>query len=84
MTPEWVGESVFFMILPDRFARKNMKSAGWDTQAFEEWDAPPGLRAYKGGNLPGIRGKLDYLSALGITALYLTPILSSANSGMRS
>lgn len=77
MTPKWVWESVFYMILPDRFARKNMKSAGWDTKAFEDWDALPGLRAYKGGNLQGIREKLDYLSDLGITALYLTPIFSS-------
>ncbi|MCI0612048.1 glycoside hydrolase family 13 protein, partial [bacterium] len=77
MTPDWVRRSVFYMILPDRFSGKNMKSGGWDTRVFEPWDAPPGLRAYKGGNIPGIRSKLDYLSDLGITALYLTPIFSS-------
>jgi cyclomaltodextrinase len=77
MTPDWVRRSVFYIILPDRFSGKNMKSGGWDTRVFEPWDAPPGLRAYKGGNLPGIRSKLDYLADLGINALYLTPIFSS-------
>ncbi len=69
MTPDWVRRSVFYMILPDRFSGKNMKSGGWDTRVFEPWDAPPGLRAYKGGNIPGIRSKLDYLSDLGIKLL---------------
>src|SRR5262245_9718247 len=77
MTPDWVRRSIFYMILPDRFSGKNMKSGGWDTRAFEPWDAPPAPRAYKGGNLPGIRSKLDYLSDLGINAIYLTPIFSS-------
>lgn len=77
MTPDWVRKSVFYMILPDRFSGKNMKSGGWDTRVFEPWDAPPGPKAYKGGNLPGIRSKLDYLSDLGINAIYLTPIFSS-------
>jgi glycosidase len=77
MTPDWVRRSVFYMILPDRFSGNYMKAGGWDTRVFEPWDASPGLRAYKGGNLPGIRSKLDYLSDLGITALYLTPIFSS-------
>jgi cyclomaltodextrinase / maltogenic alpha-amylase / neopullulanase len=77
MTPDWVRRSVFYMILPDRFSGKNMKSGGWDTRVFEQWDAPPTAKAYKGGNLPGIRSKLDYLSDLGINAIYLTPIFSS-------
>jgi glycosidase len=77
MTPDWVRRSVFYMILPDRFSGKNMKSGGWDTRVFEPWDAPPSAKAYKGGNLPGIREKLDYLSDLGISAIYLTPIFSS-------
>jgi glycosidase len=61
--------SVFYMTLPDCFSRMKMNGGGWDTRAFEEWDALPSLLAYKGGNLSGIRSKLDYLSDLGITAL---------------
>jgi glycosidase len=77
LTPEWVWDSVFYMILPDRFAKKVTKKECWDPSAFEDWDALPTLRAYKGGNLAGIREKLTYLSELGINALYLTPIFTS-------
>jgi glycosidase len=77
LTPEWVWDSVFYMILPDRFSRKKPERESWDSSTFENWEAPPGLRAYKGGNLAGIRDKLGYLSDLGITALYLTPIFTS-------
>jgi glycosidase len=77
LTPEWVWDSVFYMILPDRFARKVPERESWDPSAFEDWDALPSLRAYKGGNLAGINEKLSYLSELGITALYLTPIFTS-------
>ena len=40
---------------------------------MESWD-------FYGGTLEGIRGKLDYLEALGLTALYLNPIFEAASN----
>jgi len=47
---------------------------------LEPWDAPPTHSGFKGGDLLGIAERLDYLADLGITALYLTPIFSSASN----
>lgn len=45
---------------------------------LEAWDAPPTHYGFKGGDLLGVVDHLDYLGALGINALYLTPIFASA------
>ena len=80
-TPEWVKNSIFYQIFPDRFARslrnqqKFLKSA-----SLEAWEAPPTLHGYKGGNLWGVIERLDYLQNLGINAIYLNPIFLSASN----
>ena len=75
LPPDWVGEAVFYQIFPDRFARSR---AAPPSPHLEAWDAPPTPHGFKGGDLGGIVEHLDYLVALGITGLYLTPIFQSA------
>jgi len=80
-TPDWVKNAVFYQIFPDRFAKGTSKVKGqWQASKFEEWDAAPTLQGYKGGNLWGVIEKLDYLTDLGITAIYFTPIFQSASN----
>jgi cyclomaltodextrinase / maltogenic alpha-amylase / neopullulanase len=75
--PAWVRDAVFYQIFPDRFASsERVRKPG----PLEAWDAPPTFHGYKGGDLLGIVERLDYLSELGITALYLTPIFASASN----
>ena len=75
--PAWVADAVFYQIFPDRFASSDrVVKPG----PLEPWDAPPTHNGYKGGDLLGIVDRLDYLSELGINALYLTPIFSSASN----
>ncbi|VXD24100.1 Cyclomaltodextrinase [Planktothrix paucivesiculata PCC 9631] len=80
-TPDWVKHAVFYQIFPDRFAqaaiprKKLLKSDRW-----EQWDLPPSLQGYKGGNLWGVIEQLDYLQDLGINAIYFTPIFQSASN----
>lgn len=74
-TPDWVRDAVFYQIFPDRFARS---STAPSIPHLEAWDAAPTYHGFKGGDLRGITQHLDYLSDLGITALYLCPIFSSA------
>ena len=76
-TPAWVRDAVFYQIFPDRFAASpRVTKPG----PLEPWDAPPTYHGYKGGDLLGIVERLDYLADLGVTALYLTPIFSSASN----
>ena len=75
--PEWVANAIFYQIFPDRFA----SSPRVDKPSnLESWDTPPTVHGYKGGDLAGIVDRLDYLSDLGITALYLNPIFQSASN----
>lgn len=73
--PSWVQDAVFYQIFPDRFA----KSARVPKPPhLERWDQPPTPLGFKGGDLLGIAERLDYLTDLGITAIYLNPIFRSA------
>ncbi len=74
--PEWVKDAIFYQIFPDRFARSERLAK--NGLHFENWDSPPTSFGFKGGDLYGIVERLDYLQDLGITALYLNPIFSSA------
>src|SRR5579859_5981851 len=73
-TPEWVHEAVFYQIFPDRFARSLSVPK---PSNLESWDSPPTVHGFKGGDLLGIVEHLDYLSDLGVSALYLNPVFRS-------
>jgi neopullulanase len=69
---------VIYLIMPDRFANG-------DPTNDQPADAPnsydrANLRAYHGGDLRGIREHLPYLKDLGVTTLWLTPILKNGAS----
>ena len=66
---------VIYLIMPDRFANG-------DPTNDEPPEAPGSLdrsrpRAYHGGDLRGIREHLPYLKDLGVSALWLTPVLKN-------
>ena len=75
--PAWVADAVFYQIFPDRFARSGQVPA---PGRLEAWDSPPTVHGFKGGDLYGIVEHLDHLVDLGITAIYLNPIFSSASN----
>jgi cyclomaltodextrinase / maltogenic alpha-amylase / neopullulanase len=75
--PDWVRDAVFYQIFPDRFgASERVPKPG----SLEAWDAPPTTHGFKGGDLLGIVERLPYLEGLGVNALYLTPVFSSASN----
>ncbi len=76
-TPNWVRDAVFYQIFPDRFARSPRATP---IGPYEPWDAPPTTYGIKGGDLFGVADRLAELAELGITALYLTPVFSSASN----
>jgi neopullulanase len=77
VTPDWVRDAVFYQIFPDRFARSGRAHV---PGPLEPWDSLPTNHGFKGGDLYGVVERLDYLEALGITALYLNPIFASASN----
>ena len=73
--PGWVQDAVFYQVFPDRFASSpRVPKPG----PLEAWDAPPTRHGFKGGDLRGVTAHLDYLTDLGVTAIYLNPVFASA------
>ena len=77
--PDWVKDAVFYQIFPDRFAR-SPRTVHPRGIRLKPWGSPPQEQGYQGGDLHGIVDKLDYLQFLGVNALYLNPIFSSASN----
>ncbi|MEY3989948.1 MAG: hypothetical protein RI985_1029 [Chloroflexota bacterium] len=75
--PQWVQDAVFYQIFPDRFQSSGHNAHG---MVFSRWGTTPTGSNYMGGDLNGITAHMPYLSELGITAIYLTPIFSSASN----
>ncbi|MFZ2096127.1 MAG: alpha-amylase family glycosyl hydrolase [Anaerolineales bacterium] len=89
--PDWLKQSVFYQIFPDRFAdgdpTNNVKDGEYEYFGYKararHWGEPPaiGSRAamveFYGGDLAGIISHLDYLEDLGVNALYLNPIFTA-------
>ena len=72
--PSWKGR-VFYQIFPERFAyRENCLDKSYVNTSWNEDHLAGRHNAFLGGDLLGVIDKLDYLSDLGISAIYLTPI----------
>jgi|GEM_PF-472574 len=76
-TPAWVRDAVFYQIFPERFDRGEPAQ---DPLGVQPWGSPPTNGNFMGGNLQGILDRLGYLTDLGVTALYLTPIFHSPSN----
>ena len=67
---------VLYMLMPDRFAQgTGHQSQIRGMRNYVEDRSKPSLR--HGGDLNGIREHLDYFTNLGVTALWLTPVLEN-------
>jgi len=71
-------DDVIYLAMPDRFANgdpTNDELAG-DSETHDRAKA----RAYHGGDLRGLQEHLPYLQELGVTTLWLTPILKNGGA----
>ena len=66
-------EDVIYFIMTDRFENGD-KSNDYRSN-------PKDLRAYHGGDFQGIINKLDYIKDLGVTAIWITPVVSNDPGG---
>ncbi len=68
-------DDVMYLIVPDRFANEDPTNDEPAEATGSHDRANP--RAYHGGDLAGIKNHLPYLSDLGVTTLWLTPIVKN-------
>jgi cyclomaltodextrinase len=76
-TPDWVKDTVFYQIFPDRFAKSERLLKPNNLQA---WDSTPTNEGYFGGDLYGVLEHLDHIQQLGANAIYFTPVFASASN----
>ena len=72
----FTNADVLYMLMPDRFAQgANHNPQVKGMRPYVEDRSKPSLR--HGGDLNGIREHLEYFKELGVTALWLTPVLEN-------
>lgn len=88
-TPDFIKGGIMYQIFPDRFCRSGIKHENVPSDRIirDDWNGTPYYKPdqnghvwnndYFGGDLEGIRSKLDYLQDLGVTCIYLNPIFES-------
>jgi glycosidase len=64
---------VMYLIMPDRFANGDPSNDVWDGEAIDRNEP----FARHGGDLAGINAHLDYFEDLGVTTLWLNPVLEN-------
>ncbi|OLR92146.1 pullulanase-type alpha-1,6-glucosidase [Actinokineospora bangkokensis] len=77
---EDVAGERFYFVMPDRFANgdpRNDRGGSPSTDRLTTGFDPTDKGFYHGGDLAGLRGKLDYLDGMGITAIWMTPMFAN-------
>ena len=74
--PEWVKNTVWYQIFPERFANGN---PAINPVGVKEWDPTesPNRQDLYGGDLQGVIDHLDHLTDLGVNGIYFTPVFQA-------
>lgn len=77
--PQWVRDTVWYQIFPERFANGDPELNPEGTKA---WDSTvhPGRQDFYGGDLQGILDHLDHLVDLGVNGIYFNPIFKAPSN----
>ena len=90
--PEWAKGAVMYQIYTDRFCNGDKNNdvltgeytyLGTGVERVEEWDTPVAdldVGRFYGGDLAGVRKKLDYLQDLGVEVIYFNPLFVSPSN----
>jgi glycosidase len=74
---EWAQEGIVYQVFPDRFSNGDKNN---DPKGTLPWGGKVTPETMFGGDLQGIINKVDYLSELGVSILYMTPIFKSRSN----
>ena len=86
-TPDWIKGGVMYQIFPDRFRKEGDYPIVPHKIKRDDWGGCPTFRPneygkvlnndFFGGNLNGVRAKLDYLKSLNVSVIYFNPIFEA-------
>ncbi len=91
-TPEWSKGAVMYQIFTDRFCNGDPSNDVVDGEYFyitspvkavKDWNKYPeqmDVHNFYGGDLQGVKDKLDYLQDLGIEVIYFNPLFVSPSN----
>ena len=91
-TPDWAKGAVMYQIFTDRFCNGDPSNDVVDNEyyyinepvkAVKDWNQPPAVmdvRNFYGGDLQGVKDKLDYLQDLGVEVIYFNPLFVSPSN----
>lgn len=91
-TPDWAKGAVMYQIFVDRFYNGDPANdvqdgeyiyIGAPCEHVADWMSPPSamdVRRFYGGDLQGVREKLDYLEKLGVEVVYFNPLFVSPSN----
>jgi len=91
-TPDWAKGAVMYQIYTDRFCNGDPSNdvlddeysyIGNHVRQVRDWNQRPesmDVGNFYGGDLEGVRQKLDYLQELGIEAIYFNPLFVSPSN----
>lgn len=71
---DWDEQIIYFMVT-DRFYNADKTNDNPYHQAYDKAKNPRGT--YQGGDFKGVTAKLDYLKSLGVSAIWITPIVEN-------
>lgn len=75
--PDWAKGAVIYQIFPERFADGDPELT---PEPRAPWGTPPDNYVYQGGDLIGVRKRLDHLVSLGVDCIYLNPIFPAPST----
>jgi glycosidase len=71
-SPDWRDQVIYFVMI-DRFADGEQRN---NDQGTGEFDPADGAK-YSGGDLAGVRQRIDYIRGLGATSIWITPPIAN-------
>lgn len=77
----FTSEDALYLIMPDRFADGNEQNNTCKELKFNPNIDRNDPNARHGGDIAGIKAKIPYLKELGVTAIWLTPVLENDMPG---
>ncbi len=72
-----IRDDIFYFVMPDRFHNGNPENDQGDPSrpiSFGGFDNTSKW-AFNGGDMRGVEAKLDYIQEMGVTAIWMTPLL---------
>jgi len=72
-------DEIIYFVLPDRFENGNLANdrGGLPGDRLQHGFDPTSKAFFHGGDLQGLTARLDYIQALGATAVWLTPVFKN-------